>query len=165
MARGQRSERRVFSPGEVSEIISTATRLQHMTDHGNSFGDVTIDQLSEIAGELAINEEVLARAVRSGDHDAKLERKTLRRRARWFRHVAVYAIGIGGLALMDLVSGGGLSWFLYPAIVWGVGLGIHARIGVSTPIAPARVVRRSSSPHIAAAIAPSVEVSSRRAVT
>ena len=53
-------------------------------------------------------------------------RKTVRRRARWFRHVAVYAIGIGGLALIDLVSGGGLSWFLYPAIVWGVGLGIHA---------------------------------------
>ena len=73
MARGPRSARRVFSPSEASEIISTATRLQHLTDHGNSFGDVTIDQLSEIAGELGIDDEVLARALRSGDHDAKLE--------------------------------------------------------------------------------------------
>ena len=125
MAGVSRSERRTFSPEEVSEIIDTATRLQQLSDHNGSFGELTIGQLHDIAQELGIDEGVLREAVKAGDRGAKVERRAARRRARWLRHVGVFAVAIGGLALIDLVSGGGFSWFFYPAIVWGVGLGVH----------------------------------------
>ena len=35
---------------------------------------------------------------------------------------------IGGLLLLDFVTGGSLTWWFYPAIGWGIGLGVHTLV-------------------------------------
>jgi hypothetical protein len=39
-------------------------------------------------------------------------------------HVASYVIVIGALAMMNLLTGGS-AWFLWPAAIWGIAVGIH----------------------------------------
>lgn len=80
------------------------------------------------------------------DEDADLER-TARRRAGaklgWYVHAAVYAIVIGGLALLSLWQG--RAWAAFPALGWGLGLAIHgAVVWLASPGAALheRLVRR-----------------------
>jgi hypothetical protein len=41
------------------------------------------------------------------------------------RHLATYVIVISGLAFINLLTGDGTLWFLFPAIGWGIGLASH----------------------------------------
>lgn len=120
------SRDQTFSADEVGEIIDVATRLQHLADEGVVGDRISIDQLAGIARELGISEAALAKAVGVGEQRARSVRRVERERSQWFRHVGIYAIVISGLALIDLLSGGGFDFFFYPAIGWGMGVGIHA---------------------------------------
>lgn len=40
-------------------------------------------------------------------------------------HLGVYAIVIGALGMINLLSGSDYPWFLWPALGWGAGLAIH----------------------------------------
>jgi hypothetical protein len=42
----------------------------------------------------------------------------------FFQHLGPYIIIIGLLAILNLVTSSYL-WFLWPALIWGVGLAIH----------------------------------------
>ncbi len=44
----------------------------------------------------------------------------------FYTHVSVYLSVIAMLALLDLVTGDGLDWVIYPALGWGVAVLIHA---------------------------------------
>lgn len=48
-------------------------------------------------------------------------------------HLAIYAVVISGLFLINAVSRGddGTWWFYWPAIGWGIGIGAHV-VGVLT---------------------------------
>ena len=59
-------------------------------------------------------------------------RRRVRRRLRFYRNVASFALIVGGLALIDFVTGGGW-WVQWVAIIWG---GFLALQFVSTFVAP-----------------------------
>ena len=126
MASDSRSKDRTFSADEIGEIIDTATKLQQLADEHGALGDVSMGQLAEIASEIGIDDQTLSQAIKSGDRVAKSERKVARRKTRWFRHFGLYGVVVGGLALLDAVGGGGLTWFYFPAIGWAILLGVHA---------------------------------------
>jgi hypothetical protein len=47
---------------------------------------------------------------------------------RWrgfFHHLGPYLVVIGALAMINLIASPEFFWFLFPAVAWGVGLGIH----------------------------------------
>ncbi len=119
-------DERTFTPDEVGEIIDVATRLQHLADGPVAGEQVTMDELAAIARELGISEVALAKAIGVGEQQARAARRSRLERSLFFRHFGIYAIVIPGIALIDLVSGSGFDFFYYPAIGWGMGLGIHA---------------------------------------
>lgn len=43
----------------------------------------------------------------------------------FFEHLAAYVFVNIGLFFLDLVTGDGLNWFIFPLIGWGIGLAIH----------------------------------------
>ena len=54
----------------------------------------------------------------SGDAEYRRVRRRVRQRLDFYRHVATYAIIVGGLALLDWATGGGW-WVQWVAIIWG----------------------------------------------
>ena len=44
----------------------------------------------------------------------------------FYKHVLAYVVVISGLAAINLSTGGGYLWFVWPALGWGVGLLVHA---------------------------------------
>jgi hypothetical protein len=53
-----------------------------------------------------------------GDPEYRAVRRRVRRRLEFFRHVATYVVIVGGLALIDWLSGGGW-WVQWIAGIWG----------------------------------------------
>lgn len=53
----------------------------------------------------------------------------LKRRGREFRevisHLIVYIICNGVLVGINVISGGGFPWSIFPIILWGIGLALH----------------------------------------
>ena len=43
----------------------------------------------------------------------------------FYVHAAVYIVVIGGLATVNLLTGHGRWWFVFPALGWGVGVAAH----------------------------------------
>jgi hypothetical protein len=115
---------RSFTPEQVSDIIDTATRLQQLAD--GETGELTMGQLGEIARELGIDDANLVEAVKTGESGAKASRKVAKRRARWFRNLGRFTVILSALVLIDLVTGGRLSWWIFPAIAFGMALGLQA---------------------------------------
>lgn len=72
-------------------------------------------------------------------------------------HLTVYLVMNFGLALIDVLSGGGW-WFFWPLIAWGIGLVIH---GTSVFLENRPRVRTTAEPKIGTFI--SKEIGSGRA--
>ena len=53
-----------------------------------------------------------------GDAEERRIRRRIRRRLDFYRHVATYAVVVGGLALIDWLTGGGW-WVQWVAGIWG----------------------------------------------
>ena len=53
-----------------------------------------------------------------GDAEYRAVRRRIRRRLELYRHVATYAFIVGGLALIDWLTGGGW-WVQWLAAIWG----------------------------------------------
>lgn len=59
-------------------------------------------------------------------YDERIERQARRRagmKMGWYIHAAVYVLVNLFLAAISLGNGG--TWFMYPALGWGLGLAIH----------------------------------------
>ena len=52
-------------------------------------------------------------------------RKTARERVEFKRHLVVYIVVIGFLALINLLTSRHFPWFLFPAGGWGIGIVFH----------------------------------------
>jgi fatty acid desaturase len=67
-----------------------------------------------------------------GDPEYRSIRRRVRRRLEFYRHVATFAVIVGGLALLDWATGGGW-WVQWVAAIWGALLALQF---LNTFIAP-----------------------------
>lgn len=134
MDRGDYADRR-FSRDEVGDLIETATRLDRLSSEGVT-GEVSWAELRQIASELGISDEALLHAVAqrleidraASEAEAEEHEKAEQRRKAWLgwrAHMASYVAVMIGLLMLDLVTGDGIDWFVYPAIGWGIAILIH----------------------------------------
>jgi len=91
-------------------------------------GEFSREQLLEIAAELEISPECLQVAeqewlAKQTDSQKRQEFNKFRRR-KLQKRFGKYAISNSFLLLLDLVSGGGLSWSLYILLFWGLFVGL-----------------------------------------
>ncbi len=134
------ARRQRFTQDEMSEIIETASRLDRASDPLS--GEVSFEELRQIANELGISDEAVLTAVakrreeeaaRAAEEAERADERRKRAKAwrDWRGHLASYIAVIGGLFLMNYVTGGGsfdTLWAIYPAIGWGIGLGVHTLV-------------------------------------
>lgn len=122
----------------MSEILETAARLDGLTADPTA---ISLDELRQVASELGISPETVEQVVAGRAASAKAEREALEREEAeaveakakkakawrdWRSHLASYIAVIGGLFLMSMLTGGG--WWVWPAIGWGMGLGVHTLV-------------------------------------
>lgn len=134
-------ERRRFSQEEVGELIETATRLDGLVDEGG----LSLDELRDVASELGISDDALLEALERRLIEERTEReeqaieqasRSAREEARqsqvreWKEHTAAFLGVNGGLATLDLITGGGFDWFFYVTAAWGIGYLIHTLLVV-----------------------------------
>lgn len=131
MARRSRRGSQVFTYDEVGEVIKNATRLQQLADAREGAGEVTMEQLREIASELRVSPEALAQAIATTESEMKTVRRRVRRKLLWFRHAGTYSGVMVGLAGIDWFSGSGIDWVYFPVIGWGMFLAAHASYAFS----------------------------------
>ena len=60
-----------------------------------------------------------------GDDRVSLVRRRVHRLREFYIHLAVYAVVIGGIALLNWVITPTFWWVAFPAIGWGIGLAAH----------------------------------------
>lgn len=128
-----------FTQDEMSEILETAARLDGVTA---SPDEISLDELTQIATELGISPEAVEQVVSGRADKARAERELLkseeaeaqelaRKKKKawrdWRAHVASFIAVMLGIVLLDLVTGPG-AWWYYPAIGWGMGLGVHTLV-------------------------------------
>lgn len=105
---------------DIQQILQIAIARQTNDD------EFSRDQLVEIAAELEISPETLLAAeqdwvTRKGEIE-KRQQFNLCRRNQFQHKLGKYAIVNTFLILINLVSAGALSWSLYIALFWGLGL-------------------------------------------
>jgi hypothetical protein len=120
------TERR-YTRDEVDAILGRA--LRSAQDEG-----MTHDELVAAAREVGVSPEAIAKAAAEVERERAVERETaaLRRgqiRA-FYSHLASYLIVCSGLVALNLLLGGVL-WFPWVLVGWGVGLAMHLRHVVS----------------------------------
>ncbi|MFE4106514.1 2TM domain-containing protein [Almyronema epifaneia] len=115
----------VLYPSEDAQQI-----LQIAIAKETEAGELSRDQLVEIAGELGIAQSTLAAAElewqqRKGEIS---EQRTFNhyRQQKFQHHLIRYTVVNVFLILLNLLTSGGLSWSLYVVLAWGLGLSLHA---------------------------------------
>lgn len=114
--------------------------LQKALEAGDTQLGLSHEELADVAAQVGISTDQLEQAAeqvrreRKGADDlaeakATVEKRRKRRRRGWMRHFFTYGVVIAGLAALDFVTGGGMTWWFYPAVGWGMAVAIQA-IGV-----------------------------------
>lgn len=123
-----------YSDNEVDAI------LQKALEAGDTQLGLTHDELADVAAQVGISTDQLEAAAEQVRHEragaddlaeakAAVEKRRKRRRRGWWRHFATYGVVIAGLAALDFVTGGGMTWWFYPAVGWGMAVALQA-VGV-----------------------------------
>ncbi len=116
-----------FDREEAAEIIDLAAAIEEL-EKGDDL-DLTVAQVQSVASELGISERSVQRAIDTRRRDekkaAKLSKRSLKRRMRFFRHASGYIVTVSILAVIDAIDGG-RWWFFYIAGFWGILLSLHA---------------------------------------
>ena len=137
----ERRGKQRFTQDEMSEILETAARLDGLSGDPN---EISLEELNQVASELGIRPETIEAVVANRAATARAEREEQARLAEeerearekkakawraWRAHLASYIAVMGGLFLMSLVTTGTVfGWWIFPAIGWGMGLGVHTLI-------------------------------------
>lgn len=114
--------------------------LQKALEAGDTDLGLTHEELADVAAQVGITTEQLEQAAeqvrteRAGADDlaaakAEVAKRTRRRRRGWLQHFFTYGVVIAGLAALDFVTGGGMTWWFYPAVGWGMAVALQA-VGV-----------------------------------
>jgi hypothetical protein len=111
-----------YNQEDIQQILQIAIARQAYE------GEFSREQLLEIAAELEISPECLQVAEQEWlsqqtDIQKRQEFNKFRRR-KLQKRFGKYAISNSFLLLLDLVSGGGLSWSLYILLFWGLFVGL-----------------------------------------
>jgi hypothetical protein len=112
----------IYTQEDVQQILHLA--ITKKTDRG----ELSREQLWEIAAELEIDSESLQAAEQDWLNSRLLDKKRqefdLYRRDLLKQKVTRYAIVNIFLVSLDFLSGGVLSWSLYILLIWGLGLSL-----------------------------------------
>jgi hypothetical protein len=115
-----------YTQEDVQQILQLA--IAHQAN--NQEKEFSYEQLLEIAAELAIPPETLKLAERDwrATKGEILQRQAFNnyRKERFKKRFGKFAIVNTVLLLVDLISGGGLSWSLYILLFWGLGISLDA---------------------------------------
>lgn len=114
---------RVYHQEDIQQILQIAISCQAHE------GEFTREQLVEIAAELEITPECLQAAEREWQlQQADLQKRqafNTHRRRNLQKSFGNYAIVNSFFLLLNFISAGELSWSLYIALFWGVGLALN----------------------------------------
>lgn len=114
---------RRYAPEEVTAIVASAVRRQRER------GDISHDELLEVAAELGIPRQDIDEAARHLATERDMERARAlwrdRQKRGFYGHLASYAIVNFFLWQVDVLTAGS-TWFYWPLLGWGMGLAFHA---------------------------------------
>jgi hypothetical protein len=143
MAMSQDQKR--YNDQEVSEILRRALERQLKRQ---SVAGTTRTELIDVAREVGVPQADIEAAANELEAEQRGELQTQsietyqklykrRRRRGFFTHFAVYSLVIGFLYVLNILTTGlSIPWYLFPALGWGLGLGIHGAVfllGGATP--------------------------------
>jgi hypothetical protein len=124
---------RSYNDDEVRAIIDRALRTE--TSAGAS-SNLSHEQLVALGSEIGLSPETIERAARDVEESGKntrLSRRVLERRRRWFiNHAWAFAAVNSVLFAINFLTTPGQWWVLFPVVVWGLALLLHARFGLSS---------------------------------
>ncbi len=112
---------RQYSKDEVDRIIRCALKLKKEDS-------ISHEELIDTAREFGIDRQTLEEAIEEDKKTFEKEKarteKLLRRKAHFHRHLWSYIIVIGGLLMINVMTGSPW-WFQWPAFGWGIGLAFN----------------------------------------
>ncbi|AFZ02826.1 2TM domain-containing protein [Calothrix sp. PCC 6303] len=122
----ENNQNRSYSQEDIQQILQIA--IAHQVKDDNK--EFSYQQLAEIAGELEIAPELLQKAESDWlfNQRENQQRQDFNnfRNYRFKKRFVKFAIVNTVLLLLDLISGGGLSWSLYILVFWGLGISLNA---------------------------------------
>jgi hypothetical protein len=116
---------KVYTKEELEQILKMA-----LESKAGKSGIVDYDNLLEIARELNIDENAVKDAISKMETKKNISLDKTKyiksQRKKFFNHLTSYLIVNTFLVLMDFFTTGGLSWAVFPALGWGIGLAFDA---------------------------------------
>jgi len=111
---------RKFTNEEVEQIIKIALRSKQDS------GSISTENIYDIAKELNIDPAAIQGAIyeyeNKGDIDSIRDEFIKKRKKSFFDHLTSYLAINSFLVIIDLVTGGGISWSIFPILGWGLGV-------------------------------------------
>lgn len=132
-----------YSRDEVEEILLRAAERTH-ADGGDGLSHVDLVEAAREAGiDVGAVEEAVGELALQRQERKAIEVWEARRRRGFRSHLMTWLVVNAGLFLLNLV-GGGVWWFLWPLLGWGIAVALHATRALSpaTPDQIERVTRR-----------------------
>lgn len=129
-----------YSDEEARDILKRAVDFQQQDDF-----EYTREQLLDLGREMGLSQDAIVKAEQEYQAKRRIETPVVPasttieipveeeeiafRRHRWLefrQHLNIYVIVIGFLFLLNLFTSGlQETWFVFPAMAWGIGLAIH----------------------------------------
>ncbi|MEO1146611.1 MAG: 2TM domain-containing protein [Cyanobacteria bacterium J06638_22] len=109
-----------YSTDQVQQILVQALERNLGEEEGFSRS-----QLEEMATDLGISSEALARAEQSYQElPAAIppSSEQMEKRNEFHRHLRTYAVVNGFLLTLNIILSGTITWAIYPLLGWGMGL-------------------------------------------
>ncbi len=116
---------RRFTSDEVSAIVRRGL------EHQSGSGDISYDELEDIALQSGISAEALQQAMAEEDKHREQEqakaRWRKRRQAAFYHNLRAYVlVNVFLIAINLLTTPHGYFWAIWPMLGWGLGLAFHA---------------------------------------
>ena len=119
---------RTYTNEEVSEIIRLA-----LHNRGNNSNDtVNHSEMLAIGEDFGLSPEDIDRAFIAVEKTQRTDELEKQNRTIFLIHAVTYAVVQVGLFGLNVLTGLGTLWFLYPLVAWGMVVGIHFAIGKGT---------------------------------
>ncbi|MBC8102721.1 MAG: 2TM domain-containing protein [Cytophagales bacterium] len=136
--------RQTFQQEEAEQILREAVRREvQQAPVASGMSAVSHERLLAMAGELGISPDALEAVLRDRAMQAQREQEEAttqqlrrefitQRRAGFLPHLYTF-VGVMALLLaINLMTTPGYAWFLWPLLVWGLGLYLHAVTALPT---------------------------------
>lgn len=126
-------EDRGLSVDELAEAAGIARRTLQRIEEGEAPSEKTLEALADaldveaadLAEELTRNGGFVTPTPDAVDEE-KEARRYVKKVRRFYNHLFTYAVIIGFLFILNLVTSPGTLWFFWPALGWGLGIAMHA---------------------------------------